>query len=370
MTLIEPGSNQSLQIGCYVIFIVAMVVVSLRYYARLFLVREMGVDDYLMFGAVLSAIGITVTVPGMYLHGIGRRAADLSMHEILYGRKWAWVSQILYYAGLGFAKSSMVALYVRLASNATHLRYLYAFGTVVFLHGIAATLTTIFICTPISIMWSPTFPVGCIDILRFNYFNAAFHILTDILLAVLPIPILKTLHINRRRKIGLTFCFGVGMLTILVTIARQVTNAIALNNPLEFSWHWSAAELCTALEVNMCIICASVPAMRSLIKVHFGGSSSGGAGGRSYELNDRHASAGTPGGSGAWRKAQPDFNRLESADNKTHIFSKSSSSRQSSSEAIILPQQREQLEQEQQQLPKMQDGVLRSTEFKITYQKR
>ncbi|KLJ09095.1 hypothetical protein EMPG_15486 [Blastomyces silverae] len=119
----------------------------------------------------------------------------------------------------------MVALYVRLASSVIHLRFLYVFGAI----------TTIFICTPVSVMWSPTFPVGCIDILYFNYFNAAFHILTDILLAVLPIPILKTLHINRRRKIGLIFCFSIGMLTICVTIARQVTNAIALNNPLEFS---------------------------------------------------------------------------------------------------------------------------------------
>ncbi|KMW68531.1 hypothetical protein BDDG_12874 [Blastomyces dermatitidis ATCC 18188] len=72
----------------------------------------------------------------MYYLGIGCRAADLSMHEI----------------------------------------------------------TTIFICTTVSLMWSPTFPVGYIDILHFHYFNA------DILLAVLPIPILKTLHINRRRK--------------------------------------------------------------------------------------------------------------------------------------------------------------------------
>ncbi|KAL2362486.1 hypothetical protein RJZ56_004619 [Blastomyces dermatitidis] len=97
-------------------------------------------------------------------------------------------------------------------------------------------------------MWSPTFPVGYIDILHFHYFNA------DILLAVLPIPILKTLHINRRRKIGLVFYFSIGILTICVTIARQMTNAIALNNPLEFFWHWCAAELCTALEVKMCII--------------------------------------------------------------------------------------------------------------------
>lgn len=94
----------------------------------------------------------------------------------------------------------MVALYLRLASNYSHIVFLYIFGAIVFCHGIAATFVTIFICSPVSVMWSPSFPAGCIDILAFNYFNAAFHILTDLLLAVLPIPILKTLQISPRRK--------------------------------------------------------------------------------------------------------------------------------------------------------------------------
>ncbi|OJD20550.1 hypothetical protein ACJ73_08117 [Blastomyces percursus] len=88
--------------------------------------------------------------------------------------------------------------------------------------------------------------------------------------------------------------------------------------------------------------------MRSLIKVHFGGSSSGG--GHSYELSDRHASSGNPGGSRGWRKAQPDFNKLESVHKhcKTQIFSKASSSTRrssslsNSSEGIIIPEQKEQ----------------------------
>ncbi|KAK2744920.1 hypothetical protein FQN55_006482 [Onygenales sp. PD_40] len=184
-------------------------------------------------------------------------------------------------------------------------------------------------CTPVSVVWSSTFPVSCIDLSSFNYFNAAFHILTDIMLALLPIPILKHLQITRRRKIGLIVCFSVGLLTIFGTIARQVTNANALNAGPEFSWHWSAAELCTVLEVNMAIICASVPALRSVVKVHFGGSSNEQGG----HTNHSH------GPSASWRKG-PDFNKLQSADNKTHIFSKGTRqcSLSNDSEAQIIMQ--------------------------------
>ena len=124
-------------------------------------------------------------------------------------------------------------------------------------------------CSPVSIIWSTTFPNGCINLLTFNYFNAAFHILTDLVLAILPIPVLVTLQLSRKRKIALAMVFGAGILTIAATIARQVYNFIALTQ-MDFSWNWAPAELVTNLEINMGIICASVPAMQSLFKAVLG----------------------------------------------------------------------------------------------------
>lgn len=87
----------------------------------------------------------------------------------------------------------------------------------------------------------------------FNYFNGAFHVTTDILLALLPIPIVKKLQTNNRRKselnrlprqnrkntkkriVGLIIAFGIGILTICASIARQVTTVIALRSR-DFQW--------------------------------------------------------------------------------------------------------------------------------------
>ena len=139
-----------------------------------------------------------------------------------------------YYAALTFIKCSIIALYHRLASRPSHKMVLSIMASVVAAHGVAAVMTTAAMCTPVSIIWEPTFPVGCIDLLTFNYFNAAFHIITDLMIAIVPIPILRGLQISRKKKIGLIIAFGVGGLTIIGTIARQVTNAIALNS-LDFS---------------------------------------------------------------------------------------------------------------------------------------
>jgi hypothetical protein len=171
----------------------------------------------------------------MFRLGIGQHMAVVAFEDFLQARKVAWVSQIFYYGAVGFVKCSIVALYYRLASKRQHKFVLKIFGGALLAHTLAAVIATSCMCDPVSIIWAPTFPVGCIDILSFNYFNAAFHIFTDILLAVTPIPILKGLQISHKKKWGLAIVFAVGALTIVGTIARQVTNAIALTN-MDFTW--------------------------------------------------------------------------------------------------------------------------------------
>ncbi|KAF8246192.1 hypothetical protein K440DRAFT_662286 [Wilcoxina mikolae CBS 423.85] len=271
-----------IEAGCYVSFVIAVLFVVARIYARCCIVGTFGLDDFFLILATLMSVAITVCVPIMFRYGIGKHLVNVSMDDFLVGRMWAWISQIFYYAALGCVKCAIIALYHRLATQKQHKMLLKVIGAVVLGHGIAATITTAHMCDPVAIIWQPSFPIGCINILDFNYFNATFHILTDLMLAVIPIPILKGLQINRRKKIGLVIVFAVGALTILGTIARQVTNAIALNN-MDFTWHWAPAELCTCIEVNMALICTSVPALRPLFKGLMK-TTQGSSGDGSYEL--------------------------------------------------------------------------------------
>ncbi|KAB8205483.1 hypothetical protein BDV34DRAFT_195571 [Aspergillus parasiticus] len=349
MVSIQPGSQQDLQIGSYVTFGVAMIMIGMRLYARQFLLGKLGPDDILIILASLVSIGELATVPKMYECGIGRHIMELTPQQHECTRKWAWISQVLYFLSLSLAKGSMVALYLRLASNKTHIRFLYGVGAVILSHGIAATLVACFICEPISVIWKPEFPEGCLDMMSFNYFNGAFHVTTDILLALLPIPIVKKLQTNNRRKIGLIIAFGIGILTICASIARQVTTVIALRSR-DFQWNWSAAELTTCLEINMSLICASIPSMRSLFKVYFG--SSGLTNRRAYEheLDDRYTQ-----GSGA-RKVLNDFSNMEGTQRQPRTNTVTSRPRTMDSFSEVMYGAK--------------DGVIQTTEFRVSYGNR
>jgi hypothetical protein len=62
----------------------------------------------------LASIGIIVTVPNMYRLGIGRHAADLTTHQLLYSRKVEFLSgrrmssSNLIYSGHGCLKFSTI----------------------------------------------------------------------------------------------------------------------------------------------------------------------------------------------------------------------------------------------------------------------
>ena len=61
-----------------------------------------------------------------------------------------------------------------------------------------------FLCSPINVIWTGSHGgfggPACVNILAFNYYNAAMFILTDIALAVAPIAVLKNLQMDKKKK--------------------------------------------------------------------------------------------------------------------------------------------------------------------------
>ncbi|KAL2219808.1 hypothetical protein M432DRAFT_589176 [Thermoascus aurantiacus ATCC 26904] len=108
--------HAKLQIGCYFIYGLAMVIVFLRLYARKFLVGFLGADDFFIIAGAVTSTGIIVTIPFMYGFGIGRHYTDLTDHEIFYGRMvsvlgTSWQNEFQSgYSGHGFLKFSITSV--------------------------------------------------------------------------------------------------------------------------------------------------------------------------------------------------------------------------------------------------------------------
>lgn len=148
-------------------------------------------------------------------------------------------------------------------------------------------------CTPITAIWNvKTFPAGCINILNFNFFNASFGILTDVVLALLPIPLLLELQVNTQKKIALAVVFSFGLIAIAGTIGRLASTVTWSRSP-DFTWTFTPILLWTAVECNVAIISASLPSLRPLFKQVLGAATSrngsfGRSGGKSADRSSSH----------------------------------------------------------------------------------
>ncbi|TLD37251.1 hypothetical protein E2P81_ATG04063 [Venturia nashicola] len=87
--------------------------------------------------------------------------------------------------------------------------------------------------------------------------NFALNISSDILIFALPVPVLATLSLSRRQVVALCVTFGLGLITIAVSIGRCIA---LLQNAFVPLYVWSMAEMCTALMV------VSLPSLRPLLR--------------------------------------------------------------------------------------------------------
>jgi hypothetical protein len=81
------------------------------------------------------------------------------------------------------------------------------------LWGIMTVLIGLFICRPFAFNWDPTIPGGKCGNQNAGYASVGVvDIVTDLVIMILPIPMVLNLHLPTANKIGLCSIFGFGLL--------------------------------------------------------------------------------------------------------------------------------------------------------------
>lgn len=141
---------------------------------------------------------------------------------------------------------------------------IYLAGVFVFLYSLMTVLVTVFLCVPVEKIWRPDVPGVCLNRMAVWCTNAALNIVTDFVIILLPMPALKQLRLPKYQKRAVILVFAVGGLTCAVSIARlQSLVKVAGSNDITYenasTATWSAGDL------NMALICASLPGLRPLL---------------------------------------------------------------------------------------------------------
>lgn len=154
---------------------------------------------------------------------------------------------------------------------------------------ISLEFAQIFGCSPPQKFWKPLIDGKCIDRNPIYLAIPIINVIIDVLVLLLPIPMLVKLQVPRRTKLTLGALFAVSSCTVIVSALRVWAITRVLNGT-DFTWDAAPSDSIQVVELNMTVVCASVMALRPFCRRHLpfllgGGNTGDGTPGASNTLN-------------------------------------------------------------------------------------
>lgn len=127
-------------------------------------------------------------------------------------RQYSYSMTALACASYPLTKISMLAFYARLAPLPMYRKICFATIAVIGISGVFFMLTCLFSCRPMNGGWSHSSGLNtkCLRTRTFSYLYCSFSVIADVILMVLPIPILLRLQLRPKVKYGLVAMFATG----------------------------------------------------------------------------------------------------------------------------------------------------------------
>ena len=125
---------------------------------------------------------------------------------------------------------------------------------------LASVAATILQCLPIQKSFNKSLPGHCIDLARFWIANAAFSITTDVIILLLPMPLVLRLQVSLGQKIALVAIFAMGIFVVFTSCFRVTTLDIYAKTP-DMSYDITNV-MWTIIEPSTAVVCGNLPILR------------------------------------------------------------------------------------------------------------
>ncbi|ORY60785.1 uncharacterized protein BCR38DRAFT_459768 [Pseudomassariella vexata] len=258
----------------FFVYGLTFVFVNFRIWSRVFLIKRFGLDDGL---AVLSLI---LTIPFLVISyklteiGSTRHYAYLqyvmSEDDVGHNQSWDVLGHIFYTTVMLLCRLSGLAFYYDICSS--HPGFLLSMKI---LAGILVTtyipqlFVFIFHCVPISgLRWPYEFQpewaaTRCIPWGVVYRINSSLSFVCDVLLFILPVSMLHSLYLSRRRKIQLACVILPGIFVIGISAARLIL-ITQCQWDADHSWEYGPLLAVEVSEIGFTLIALSIPGIKPL----------------------------------------------------------------------------------------------------------
>lgn len=165
----------------------------------------------------LALAGLRLTLEALVeikIAGVGRHLDVLLVTDPQAVVNWAkcgYAIEQLYATSVALPKLSILAMYLRIFVDRPHRIACFLLGTVITATAVAGVVTSLASCRPFEARWNlHLYTSNCIDAVRYWQGMSVPNIATDLVMLVLPMPVIWRLNLAKRQKASLTAVFLLG----------------------------------------------------------------------------------------------------------------------------------------------------------------
>ncbi|KAH9997180.1 hypothetical protein F4779DRAFT_631490 [Xylariaceae sp. FL0662B] len=194
------------------------------------------------------------------LNAVGVHAWEMSIQKYETYMMCSLISTISHVLCGGCAKLSLLLFYLRLSPQKWFRIPVYVTMGIVVGYTIGFFFAVIFVCDPPQKAWDVHVVGGHCNTNQ-NMAIAIINAITDLMLFILPIPMVVKLQLPLGQKIGILFVFTVAAAT-LVTSAIRCFVLVGFFSNRDKPWVSAPVSMWIGIEANLFVICAALPTLR------------------------------------------------------------------------------------------------------------
>lgn len=257
------GGGITLVVFCFIFAPLCCVATVLRLWARRLKRKKLEFNDYaILLGTVLAVANAVLTILAVLLGGVGRRQMTV-MPQFPTLQKITLALAIVWTLANTAVKFSILHLYLVIFKRNS---FRYAVYFVMFLtagYCITNIVQNLLTCRPVAYFWDKTIPGGYCSSSQAPFLaSACINMTLDVIIVVLPMPVLWNLHLQTQKKVALSIIFGLGSLICIVSAVR--IDSIYHLDYMDFSYSVVADGIYSVLEPCLGVINASLPVLQPI----------------------------------------------------------------------------------------------------------
>lgn len=106
---------------------------------------------------------------------------------------------------------SILLLYIEIFPQWVFRWWAYGSALLVMMFYVASIITSLTLCRPLNYNWNRMIPGTCGNMATAQLFAATFNMVLDVVIVLLPLPIVWKLQMPLQRKIGIMVTFALGL---------------------------------------------------------------------------------------------------------------------------------------------------------------